>query len=536
MSTKAEQIKLEKEIDEMNKRLKMLDDPNRQIGSESRARHAKSQAQTLEECKKENKELKQSLAKLLREQGKSGKSFQQAELEKLEMKVHQLRLSHDDLTNRKSQVMRNIKDKQDHLKDIRRESKPILTDDSPLTRQIRMLENRLDKAMIKYNEAQSIKKTYEAILKRLQSERIGFDNQLQAIERTLKAKEHDYQELRNMFHEANYLKELAKSELLEANQEFEEMKRQKEKELGEKKKFVKVRIDITSKITKREANRRKIELEGKGHLDVEGEKKLKTASFAQIFQGATNDSKIAQEHEKLSKLEKKWRQIKEVTGVNDANEVIQKYLSSTDTHNNLQQMTTEAQEKIEQLTDKKKKLKESLEDLKYSQSSGLGSRRIVDDYVQQLSEATGEADRNRQQYERVAKILINVKAGIEHLAEKLRPLEDGAAPVTKPAPNQQEGEYITSLVDECQTRLGTLMEKVDPELAKEDEAKAGDETEFSLSKNNVRIHLEELPTVGDDESDDEEEDTDVLDRQQLKKLSLLALEKHNKKTKVKKGS
>ena len=42
-------------------------------------------------------------------------------------------------------------------------------------RTIRMLENRLDKAMIKYNEAQSIKKTYDIILKRLKEERIAYD-------------------------------------------------------------------------------------------------------------------------------------------------------------------------------------------------------------------------------------------------------------------------------------------------------------------------------------------------------------------------
>jgi hypothetical protein len=58
-----------------------------------------------------------------------------------------------------------------------------------------MLENRLDKAMIKYNEAQSIRKTYEQIVKRLKEERVGFDNQLAAIERTLAAKTHDYEEL-----------------------------------------------------------------------------------------------------------------------------------------------------------------------------------------------------------------------------------------------------------------------------------------------------------------------------------------------------
>ena len=48
-------------------------------------------------------------------------------------------------------------------------------------RKIRMLENRLDKAMIKYNEAQSIKRTYELIVKRLKEERVGYDNQLSAI-------------------------------------------------------------------------------------------------------------------------------------------------------------------------------------------------------------------------------------------------------------------------------------------------------------------------------------------------------------------
>ena len=48
--------------------------------------------------------------------------------------------------------------------------------------------------MIKYNEAQSIRRTYEQIVKRLKEERIGFDNQLAAVERTLKAKDHDLEE------------------------------------------------------------------------------------------------------------------------------------------------------------------------------------------------------------------------------------------------------------------------------------------------------------------------------------------------------
>ncbi len=48
-------------------------------------------------------------------------------------------------------------------------------------RNIRVLENRLDKVMIKYNEAQSIQKTYEEVVKRLREERVGYDNQLSIV-------------------------------------------------------------------------------------------------------------------------------------------------------------------------------------------------------------------------------------------------------------------------------------------------------------------------------------------------------------------
>ena len=61
-------------------------------------------------------------------------------------------------------------------------------------RQIRTLENRLDKAMIKYNEAQSIRKTYDQIVKRLKEERVNFDNQLGAIEATLHTHTHTHRE------------------------------------------------------------------------------------------------------------------------------------------------------------------------------------------------------------------------------------------------------------------------------------------------------------------------------------------------------
>lgn len=48
---------------------------------------------------------------------------------------------------------------QDKLKEVQ-ENKLGYIEENPLMRNIRVLENRLDKVMIKYNQAQSIQKTY----------------------------------------------------------------------------------------------------------------------------------------------------------------------------------------------------------------------------------------------------------------------------------------------------------------------------------------------------------------------------------------
>jgi chromosome segregation ATPase len=101
---------------------------------------------------------------------------------------------------------------QDKLKDVE-SNKISYIEESPLMRNIRILENRLDKVMIKYNEANAMRDTYEAVVKRLKEERIGYDNQVTAIERSLKGKESDFEELLLLAHDASHAKEMAQAEL-----------------------------------------------------------------------------------------------------------------------------------------------------------------------------------------------------------------------------------------------------------------------------------------------------------------------------------
>ncbi|CAM9392474.1 unnamed protein product [Choristocarpus tenellus] len=153
----------------------------------------------------ENKDVRLKLSQLVRG-GNQGDEV--TELDHVQREAHNLHKIFNEFKSKSLKCRKALEQLKDEVKDLELEAQQPNREDSPLTRKIRMLENRLDKAMIKYNEAQSIRKTYEQIVKRLKEERVGFDNQLGALERTLQAKSKDYDELLLLSGDANHAREV----------------------------------------------------------------------------------------------------------------------------------------------------------------------------------------------------------------------------------------------------------------------------------------------------------------------------------------
>merc|ERR1719183_3191969 len=151
-------------------------------------------------------------------------------------------------------------------------------------------------------------------------------------------------------------------------------------------------------------------------LDKQDNRKNVTAEVA-VDGGSHTDAE--EERQRLMDYEEAFHRIKESTGVSDVNEVIQKFLTQEDTFENLQNLTRENQAKIEQLTEEKRRLRLQVEELKFSSGGNVGRRQVIDDFEAHLTEATEKFERNRGKYERMAKMLIAIKAGIDHLADKM---------------------------------------------------------------------------------------------------------------------
>lgn len=430
--------RMEEQVEDLRDKMRLL-----QVDRKSNIDLLESSKQTnkdyIRQLKNENRELRKALADLKRSTSPAtgggppvlgpsvtlgGLGDEADEIALAMQQLNKIRKQHDDLRHRVQSQSSLLEELKDSVKDLELESKKPSLEDTPETRKIRMLENRLDKAMIKFNEAQSIRKTYEQIVKRLKDERIGFDNQLAAIERALAAKQHDYEELVLLSADAAHARETVLMELEKARSQHEDEKRHREKELREKQQYVKIRLEMSNRLDKRDKHKGAVVARESEDLSYEGESQLKQSLMATMMQQGAAGEEKKEHRSKIDIFESAFRKIKEATGVSDVNEVIQKITSQESTTDNLLNLSKENQARLERLQAEHAVLKARVEELKYSGSGGGHRRKLVDDHEQNLVLASTKLERAKLKYERLAKVLIGVKAGVEHLVDKMESVRE----------------------------------------------------------------------------------------------------------------
>mmetsp|Transcript_1704 Transcript_1704/g.3635 ORF Transcript_1704/g.3635 Transcript_1704/m.3635 type:complete len:556 (-) Transcript_1704:20-1687(-) len=405
-----EEVYGEHELLDLRQRMHLLEGDRKTIYEEATS-SIKRNSEIISQLQRENKELRSQMMNLAKlTSAPSAKVVEEAREEvKLRRKLDLFRSE----ANRRKSELETLQNKLKEINSDQRSS--AAQEDTPEMRQIRVLENRLDKAMIKYNEAQSIRKTYEQIVKRLKEERVGFDNQLAAIERSLKGKEHDYEELLLLSHDANHAKEMSEAELRRTEAQITVERMMREKEIQEKKTEVKSRVEAMQQL---EAEERRKKMNADGANQHQFSQLSLQLSRDNLSQRQTEEDRI-----KILGYEEAFRRIKESTGVSDVNEVIQKFTTQGDTLRNLEELRRDNQRKLDELTRLKADLKQEVDALRFSAGEAL-TRKQVDEIENEVSLTEQSYEKTRAKYERLAKILLDLKAGTEHLSEKLETVPD----------------------------------------------------------------------------------------------------------------
>lgn len=276
----------------------------------------------------------------------------------------------------------------------------------------------------------------------------------------------------------------------------------------------------------REKMRQEIVLEAQGDLSAQDEQNLKKAVVTNTMYSQLNQAKKEDEQEKITTYEEAFRKIRDATGVSDVSEVISKFLTQEETQKRLMEMTKESQLRIDSLQEEKALAKHRVEEIKFSGNVASGTRRLVDDFETLLSEAHSKCERNKAKYERIAKVLVNVKAGVQHLYDKLEGVTVGQPPIMT-----MNDDTVVDVLTQCEEKLMKVLETIAKVEDTEDVGAPAADAE-DLPAYNIRVALPSMDDEDLSDSDlDEEEGDDVPDRDQMKKMSFLTLEKATKKTK-----
>jgi hypothetical protein len=139
---------------------------------------------------------------------------------------------------------------------------------TPLQRRVRQLENRLDKTAVKHEEAVSIKRTYEQIVKRLRDERVSYDTQIAAMERAVASKSHDLEELKILANDSSRAIEQAQVELARVRAVAAADREKRQRELRERDGMARGRRLQAEMMIARDRARRDLLAEVAGDLGV----------------------------------------------------------------------------------------------------------------------------------------------------------------------------------------------------------------------------------------------------------------------------
>ena len=306
------------------------------------------------------------------------------------------RLKLDEARNKKKKSQETFNQLNKKLEELKSEAKFINDDNNPYVKRIKLLENKLDKAMIKYNEAMSIRRTYEQILTRLKEERAGYDNQIAAIQKSLKAKGHDLNEFKLLLQDSKMAKVYSK--LLVDNTNLS------------KKAFE----DHFTQLIQAHRNENLKELQ-KEKSEERKKKNIQNEVQATISDDKPRDGKDFSGIEaKVKELEEKDKIVRETTGADDINEICQKFSNLTETKENLKNEQKELEKMLKSLKEKKEEMIKELKELKFTSQNEI-TRKQIEENEKKAEKCMNLCEESRQKLRKQNKLFVDISTGIDTL-------------------------------------------------------------------------------------------------------------------------
>ncbi|XP_050780987.1 outer dynein arm-docking complex subunit 3 isoform X2 [Gopherus flavomarginatus] len=235
-------------------------------------------------------------------------------------------------------------------------------------------------------------------------------------------------------------------------------------------------------------------------------------------------------------VEETFEKIKVATGVTNSRDVVRRFLAQGDTFQQLEQLTTKNEEALVHLREEEEALQAELQGLTYSgEARVMGAQRLLEELQAHLRQEEMQRDTAKRQLDKVTRVLLVAKAGVEHLASKVQHIWLESGRFAGAPPDKAAGDYVLELLAETEEKLLQVLAELSDHDQRELLQKITEEEFYAnlegrLPSANVRV---KLPVSQKQDMYYEEEasgdEGDVVTRAALKRQSQQLIEARTKR-------
>jgi hypothetical protein len=526
---------IEQEIAELQRKFRVLENDKRAYSEDSQGIIRKQRA-TIEKLTRENRKMKAEMNET------RNSSSTQVEARIANEKVNKLTELSEQLQVKMETEAANAKSLTEAMNDTNKKIfetredmaqhggvKASLENAKAVQKQIRILENRLDKALQKFNESIEANRLLREQIDTLRRERVVFDDIYKKLDNELHSKK---KEMANIIEQANAAYEARDS----AQAQMAALKQQADKEHAEfEKEWRELGKLIENDKKMKEFMRQKVRSKEEGKLAVtnnsDEDKQRKNRSMKSGFDTAKSQVAVTSHQDQIITYEEAFSKIQAATGICDIDDLVQNFINAEDQNFTLFKYNNE-------LTADTEKLEQNIADYKeeYIQLSGSGTKKEDTDKVkmlEMLEEKWSDIDKKavlyNDKYQDANQSLMHIRSGIESIFRRI-----GCSPDDLPSGtgNTISEVNMIAFLAAIEHRTNNLLKLYD-QLRTEDDEEVGNEGKAKAhGSTNLQIKLPStVEDYSDDEDDDDEDDQRPFTRDELKTKTMRTIGKKQKKGK-----
>jgi len=507
---------VQSELDELQRKYRMME-VNRKTYNEDSQNTIRMQRQQIEKLKKDNDRLKEDLSLETRQAKTANNMSSTAQIAKLQdqgdfyaRKIGQEKRRIEELDRQINKMESTILDQRKEMGGINASKE----NNQQVQKQIRILENRLDKALVKFNEALAHNKQLRETIDNLRRERVVFDGIYKKLERELHEKKNKMAEIIEISNTAYEARDQAQSEMLS-------LKAQADKEQSEfESKWEQLGALIEKDRKMKDFIKLKEREKTSSSKDVDPGREEEQKLRKRVTKGAWGIEKdkanIHISMEKVQSYEEAFAKIQQATAISDIDQLVQTFINAEDHNFSLFNHVNDLSNEIEKLEESIAETKAEIEKYKGQGSTKDTQRKqILEDLESQLTSTESKARQYEDKYSEAMETVHSLKSGIQNIFNKIGCNDSAISEMLGNA-----GVTETNMMQ----YLGIIEERTNELLqAYQDHLNEGNPEKNNAPVNEVSVNPPsiELPSsdAHNEYDSDEDEDTQPISVEEMNQLS-----------------